>query len=256
MKKSMLLLLPLLTGTLVMAQSGNNGFLLSGSVIYEQVMQLDIQLEGDAAQFAHALPKEQKSEKILHFSEEAALYENFKTENVEEAMEMEGGGSVMIKMAQPENKVFTDLDKGEQTEQKEFMSRLFLIESELKKGEWKLTGGQKMILEYPCQEATTNEEDQEIHVWFAPGIAVHAGPGKFGNLPGLVLAVDVNEGEFVINATSIELKELDKAVLTKPGKGKKVTEEEFHAIVEEKMKEMGAEGSTSGGHAVVIKIQQ
>jgi len=35
-----------------------------------------------------------------------------------------------------------------------------------------------------------------------------------------------------------------------------VTEEEYLAIVEEKMKEMGAEGEVEGGHAVVIKIRQ
>ena len=55
-----------MTGFMLMAQNANNGFLLSGSVIYEQTVQLNIQLEGDAAQFADAMPKERKSEKILH----------------------------------------------------------------------------------------------------------------------------------------------------------------------------------------------
>jgi len=258
MKKSILVSGLIMTGFMLMAQTANNGFLLSGSVIYEQTVQLNIQLEGDAAQFADAMPKERKSEKILHFSEEAALFENHQTEDAEEAMDMHDGGTMMIKMAEPDNKTFTDLKKGNQIEQKEFMSRMFLIESELPKGDWKITGKQKMILEYPCQQATTNVEDQEIQAWFTPSIAVPAGPAKFGNLPGLVLEVNIDEGEHIIIAKYIELKEVDKALLKKPSKGKEVTEEEYHAIVEEKMKEMGVEhgGASGSGHAVVVKIHQ
>ena len=256
MKKSMLIIISILTGSLLLAQQGNNGFLLSGSVIYEQIVQLDIQLEGDAAQYADLLPKERKSEKILHFSEEAALFENYHTDNPEEALDMQQEGTVMIKMAEPDNKIFTDLKEGEQIEQKEFMSRMFLIKNELHKGHWKLTGKQKMILEYSCQQAIAAEEDQEVVAWFAPAIAVAAGPGKFGNLPGLVLEVNIDDGQHVIVATSLDLKEVDKVLLKKPNKGKEVTEEEFHAIVEEKMKEMGIEGEGGSGHAVVIKIRQ
>jgi GLPGLI family protein len=256
MKKSILMILVMLTGSLMFAQQGGTGILMSGAVIYEQIVKLDIQLEGEAAQFAHMLPKERKSEKILHFTEEASLYENHHSEDLEEPMDMDGGGTMMIKMAEPDNKVFTDLSKGLQIEQKEFMSRLFLIESALEKGAWKITGSQKRILEYPCQEAITEEDDKVVRVWFTPNIAIPAGPVGYGNLPGLVLGVDIDEGEHIILATSIELKPVDKALLKKPGKGKKVTQEEYQAIVEEKMKEMGAEQEGGSGHAVVVKIRQ
>jgi len=256
MKKSIVIILAFLTGSLLMAQEGNNGFLLAGSVIYQQTVKLDIQLEGDAAQFAHALPKERKSEKILHFTEESALFENHHVEDVEEAMDMHGEGSMMIKMIEPDNKLFTDLENKLQIEQKEFMSRVFLIEKDIEKGGWKLTGNQKKILEYACQEAITEEEGTMVHAWFTPEISIPLGPGEFGNLPGLVLGVDINDGEQIIEATSVELKPVDIEILKKPRKGKKVTEEEYQAIVEEKMKEMGAEGEGGSGHAVMIKIHQ
>lgn len=255
MKKSLVILVSIFVGSILTAQEGNNGFLLSGSVIYDQIVQLNIQLEGDAAQYADLLPKERKSEKILHFSEEAALFENHHTDNPEEALDAHQEGSVMIKMAEPDNKTFTDLKEGEQIEQKEFMSRMFLIKSELKHGHWKLTGEQKMILDYPCQQAITAEEDREVVAWFAPAIAVPAGPGSFGNLPGLVLEVNIDNDQHVIVATSVDLKEVDKAILKKPTKGKEVTEEEYHAIVEAKMKEMGMEGEGGSGHTVVVKIR-
>ena len=256
MKRSILVLGFGITATLLMAQNNSNGFLLSGSVIYEQIVQLNIQLEGDAAQFADAIPKERKSEKILHFSEEAALFENHHVEDAEEAMDMQEGSGVMIRMAEPDNKTYTDLKAGQQIEQKEFMSRMFLIESELPTGDWKHTGQQKLILEYPCQQAISKEEEKEVVAWFTPAIAVPAGPGKFGNLPGLVLEVTMDEGDRVLVAKSVELKELDKALLKKPNKGKNVTEEEYDAIVEEKMKELGVEREGGSGHTVVVKIRQ
>lgn len=51
-----------------------------------------------------------------------------------------------------------------------------------------------------------------------------------------------------IKATKIELKEVDK--IEKPDNGKKVTEEEFDKIVEEKMKEMEKE---YGGQTISIR---
>lgn len=258
MKKSILVLLAMLTAGLSAAQDGSNGFLLSGSVIYEQLMKLDIQLDGDAAQFADALPKERKSEKILHFTEEASLYENYHTEDVEESLDMGQGARVMIKMAEPDNKTYTDLKEGVQTEQKEFMSRVFLVESELPIGHWKLSGEQKMILEYPCQQAISQDDGKEVIAWFTPSISVSAGPASHVNLPGLVLEVSMNEGDHVITAKSVELKELDKALLKKPSKGKKVTQEEYQAIVDEKLEEMGVEHGAEAGstHTVVLRIQQ
>lgn len=256
MKKLILVSGIILTAAIMMAQNGNNGFLLSGSVIYEQIVQLNVQLNDDAAQFANAIPKERKSEKILHFNEEVALFENHHTDDPEELMDAGGDGNIMIKMVEPDNKLYTDLEKKLQIEQKEFMSRLFLIESELPKRNWKLTGEQKTILDYHCQQAVTREEDKDVLVWFTTAIAIPAGPGKYGNLPGLVLHVDIDHGELILQAKSIELKKLDKSLLKKPVKGKEVSQEEYLAIVEEKMKEMGVEGQAGNNHAVVVRIQQ
>ena len=249
--------------TALYAQQGNNGFLLSGDVIYEEVVKMDIQLDGVDEHIAAQIPKERKSEKILHFNEEVAVYENHESENPEDAMPQEGGG-IMIRMQSPDNKTYIDLANKKVIEQKEFMSRVFLIESELEEQKWKISGKQKKILDYSCMEATREVDGKEVRAWFTPQIAVPAGPGKFSDLPGLVLAVERQDGDYSIEALSVELKPLDKELLKKPGKGKKVSQEEYLAIVEEKMKEMGMEGEGSwhgdgGGEntaTVVIRIQQ
>ncbi|PKP29480.1 MAG: GLPGLI family protein, partial [Bacteroidetes bacterium HGW-Bacteroidetes-17] len=55
-----------------------------------------------------------------------------------------------------------------------------------------------------------------------------------------------------IIAESIDLKPIDKELISKPKKGKKTTREEFKKIVEEKTKEMGGE---SGGGTFIMRIQ-
>ncbi len=232
---------------IVKAQDNTNG-----TVVYEQVVQLEIKLEGDAAQFASMLPKERKSEKVLYFTPKTTLFEN-KKETEEENMHS-ANGNVMIRMAEPDNKVFTDLEKGKQIEQREFMTREFLIEGEIS-NEWKLTGNQKMILDYPCQEAVIEKEDKKISAWFTPVIPVSAGPGNYGGLPGLILLVNVNEGKQITTAKSVDFNLVSKDVIMKPDKGKKISREEFDKIVEEKMKEMGGQQGAGGTH-MMIRIQR
>lgn len=240
------------------AQQANNGFLLSGEVIYQEIVKMDIQLKGVDPQLADQLPKERKTEKILHFTAQEAVFENHLKEDPEEVLPMEGGG-MMIRMYQPDDKTYIDLTEKKMIEQKEFMSRVFLIESDLEPEKWKMTGNQKEILDYACQEAITQAEGREVHAWFTPEIAVPAGPGAYSSLPGLVLAVEMNGGDRKLEATGIELKPLGKDVLKKPTRGKKVSSEEYQAMVADKLKEMGMEEGENGTmhtNSVVIRIQQ
>ncbi len=226
---------------------------ISGKVVYEQVVKLEIKLEGDASQFAHMLPKERKSKKILYFSPAATLYENDKSAAQDDVSLNSGGSNVMIRMAEPENKVFTNLEDKKQVEQREFMTRTFLIDGEVKHT-WKITGNQKMILDFPCQEATLEDGDKKITAWFTPAIPVSGGPESYGGLPGLILSVETGNQKQVTTAVSVEFEKVSKDLLKKPDKGKKVTREEFKQIVDEKMKEMGAEGE--GGRHMMIRIQR
>ena len=152
------------------------------------MVKLDIKLEGDAAEFAHALPKERRSKKLLYFNSEASLFKN--EEKSEDEMNIESEGGMMIKMMEPDNKLYTDLKNRQQIEQREFMTRIFLIERKTGKTKWKLTGKQKKILDYACQEAITEKDSMIIKAWFTPAIPYSVGLGKYGDLPGLILELD------------------------------------------------------------------
>ena len=230
------------------AQSGDTSS-KEGKVVYEDVMKLDIKIEGMGAQFADQLPKERKSKKELIFTENVSLYQNIKEEESAEDIAMEGGGAMFqMKMMEPDNRLFLDIKKLKVVEKQEFMTRVFLIEGDIKQGEWKVTGEQKVILDYPCMQAVKeNEEGEKTFAWFTPSIPVATGPSEYVGLPGLVLQVESGDGDRVLTAKSIEFTEIDKKLLVKPKKGKKVTREEFDDIVAKKMEEMGAEHGEGGG---------
>ena len=239
-----------LYGFLVSAQDNT-----SGTVVYEQTVKLEIKLEGEAAQFANNFPKERKSQKVLIFNAGQSLYENQKSAEQEDVAMNSNGANVMIRMAEPENKVYTDLTEKKQVEMKEFMTRIFLINRDMAYS-WKITGNQKMIRDYPCQEATLMDGENKVTAWFTPAIPVSAGPGKYAGLPGLILSVEQNEGKNITTLQSINLTPVGNDKIVKPEKGKKVSNEEFEKIVAEKVKELGGKMGSGGGATMMIRIQK
>lgn len=227
----------------------------SGKVVYKETINLaaamkGVELDGElAAQLADILPKEQVLIRELHFSPEASLY----TTAPKKEEKYNPGNGIKIDMHMPEEKIYHDIKKGEVVEQREFMSRKFLITGGDKKNTWKMTGKQKKILNYPCQQATMTKDSTAIIAWFTPAIQVSTGPRELNGLPGLVLEASIDE-MFTITATSVEPGAVDKAKLVKPTEGKKMTREQFEKLMKEKAKEMGAEGGN--GPNVIIKTER
>lgn len=228
----------------------------AGKVTYEEKITFKIDLEGEAAQFASMMPKEQKGTKVLHFTNEASIFmAPQKVEEEEINQTTENGGQIKIKMGRPDEKSFCDLKKNKKIEQKDFMSRKFIVESDISMGSWKMTGNSKQILGYPCQEAVKGDSVKTF-CWFTPAIPVAVGPSGFEGLPGLVLAVDANNGQYTLTATAVEADKQDVALLVKPTEGKKMTKEAYDKMVKEKTEEMQKEYGGGGGNGnVIIKMR-
>lgn len=248
MKKISLLFTFISCYTLILAQT-------SGTVYYQEKAKLHFNIQGNAPPPAN-LPTERNAYTVLYLTPDASYYINDpakaeKDQVMNHEVDEEGGG-VHIRMDAPQNVFYCDLKNNRCTDQRDFMQRKFLIERDLKPADWKLTGNQKMILNYPCQEATRQDGDRKIAAWFTAAIPVATGPAAFSGLPGLILEVIINDGDQVISVTSVKQGELPATQFEKPKDGKKVTEAEFNKIREEKMKEMGIENG--GGNNVIIRI--
>jgi GLPGLI family protein len=223
----------------------------SGTVVYNETMKLEIHLEGAGAEMESMLPKERTSTKLLHFSEEASLFVNGpESEEQEVKEEMAGGGTMVIKMDEPDEQVYFDIKNQLVTEQRDFMSRMFLIEFQADTMAWKLTGNRREILGYPCMEAIYIRDSVKTVAWFTPSIPISTGPAKYHGLPGLILEVNVNDGKRLITAASVTPGNVSD-LLVKPKKGKKVTREEFNKMVEEKT----GQNKEQGGDVIMIQIR-
>ena len=250
MKKILTLICTLLCCGILFSQTPGT----SGTIVYEQKIKFQINLGGQSIPGVDTLPQERKSSKSLNFTPEATFYQNAKNTD-DNQMGMDAPEGVQIMMVEPEDIIYSDITALSTTEQREFMTRMFLITSDLKRHVWKMTGKQKTILNYPCQEAVLADTSKHVTAWFTPLIPVASGPAGFGNLPGMILEISFEKGDRVIVAKSVEIKDVDKTTMIKPKKGKKVTREEYNSIVDEKMKEMGESGG-QGGHQMIIKINR
>lgn len=228
----------------------------SGVVHYTEVVKLDLHIEGvDSAQMAEMykmMPKEHRISKDLLFNEKSSIYRNGdKSKNTGGPRQIQeetdaAGNTMRIEMDEPEEFLYADLETGQTHHQRDFMGRIFLVESPKEKLKWKMTGNQKMILNYPCQEATTMIDSSNVSAWFTPRIANQTGPMGLDGLPGLILEATMQDGQVLIQADSIELKALEKNAIQKPKEGKKVSRDEFRQIVDEKNKEMQEQFGGSG----------
>lgn len=250
MKTLILFLFALIIPVAVISQNPSGKSSSSGKVTYEDRVKREMKFEGDEAQFSESFPKERVSNKILLFNSDFSLYQKDESKKSDVVMQKSHSGVTKIVLV-GQDKTFTDLKNKKMVEQKEFMTRKFLIESDLGNSTWKLTGNTSTVLGYYCQEAVKEDKVGKIRALFTTSIPVSTGPDVYSDLPGLVLLVDINDGKQLITATSIDLAFNDFSTLTRPKEGKKVTSEEYKEIVDSKLKEMGSDGAESGANVMM-----
>lgn len=228
---------------------------MEGEIRYKETVKFEIEIPEEHKELMKdMLPSSQTSTKILYFNQNETLFTDYEApeeETVEHQSE-DGGVQMKMVMMRPENKIYKDLAGGKKVELQEFFGKKFLVKDDLKDYKWKLTGEQKKVLDYVCSKATYQDTSQTVVVWFAPQIPVSSGPNNLGKLPGMILEVDVNDGNRIYVATKVDFKKLDKNVLVAPSKGKVVTDEELDKIMAEKTKEMQEEMGGNGSFQIKI----
>ena len=246
MNKSATFLVTFLACMTISAGSLSGQDPLAGTITYQQVLRYSFEniekAHGDnqrTQDWVASLPKEGITVQVLNFNSKLALFEEDEAEKeatppgLQRAIMYESS----LKPASPVvQKVYYDFEKNQRLEQLEYMTRFFLVQSEVEAVAWKLGSEKKKVLEYTCMSASVTLDDQEIVAWFSPEIPVSLGPSVYGGLPGLILAVERN-GETAYVATSVSLTPPSEESMMKPNKGSKVTQEEFKSIQEEKEKE-------------------
>ena len=97
-------------------------------------------------------------------------------------------------------------------------------------------------------------EEYVTTAWYTTQIPVNNGPRSYYGLPGLIL--EVNDGSETLICSKIVINPKKKVEIVEPKKGKEVTQEEYDAIMEKKIKEMNDQYSRErrDGNSVQISI--
>lgn len=233
-----LLLLALITSSLVInAQK-------SGKIIFDEVTQMEIELP-EGMEVPPNFPTENKLTKALYFTENESIYKNVPQEPVVNEIKSEGF-HLEIKNDIPEDEYYKNLENNSKTEKRDFLDRTFLMKNELMDFKWKIMADQDKVLDYAVQKATTKMDTLDIIAWFSPQIPIPNGPDRYGNLPGMILKLEIPQLNRVITAKEVSFEEVQDEIVA-PKKGKKISDEEFEKIRAEKLAEMRAQYGGKGG---------
>ena len=230
----------------------------TGKIVFTEEVKFEFELPEEMAHMKDRLPSSQKFERELLFTETSSLWKNAEEVEDEHSATFEDTneqGNIRFKMITTgaESELFKDLEKKKKIEKTDFMGKVFLINGTLKNYAWKLSGESETIAGYECQHAVFQDTTQKVEAWFTSEIPVSSGPADYGSLPGMILKIKIDDGQTVISASKVEFAEKYAEAIQAPKKGKKVSQEEFDAIVEAKTKEMQEE---MGGNAMQIRIRQ
>ncbi len=136
--------------------------------------------------------------------------------------------------------LYRNFEKDKKTELVEMLGKTYVIEDSLHVPTWKIGNQIKEVAGYICMRADTEDpiKKQKITAWFAQDIPVPAGPERYNGLPGVILELNLNEGDVVIEATKVEFRKLTADDLKLPKlKGKKLDDAGYDALIGQHIKQ-------------------
>ncbi len=245
----------IIAGCLLFTAGITNAQQKEGKVVYERVSQMVARFNINGAD--QEMPQTRKDNFELIFGPTTSLW---RAVEKDDDNDIAGGDGVQVRMiiAGSNDVLFTNFGNGKRTEKREFMDKTFIVDDSVSKLKWKMTGETKTILNHTCMKAVVEKistqmrmninngvmERKEIQdtatviAWYAVDIPVPAGPAEYqGQLPGLILEMDINNGKQRFTVTSLSEK-ADLAEIKEPTGKKHYTAAEFKAEREKLMAEM------------------
>ena len=202
-----------------------------GKIVFEEKIDVHRRIPKENEQMRAMLPQFRTNKYELLFADNKSLYQ--KQEEETDLSEQPQGGMVM-RFGGADNIYFKDFTLQKSIEKRDLMEKEFIVEDSIRNITWKLVDGEtKTILNHVCKKATGKSEGGlDLVAWYTEDILLSSGPAQFSGLPGLILALDIAEGEIVITAQEIN-DSVKKTDIKAPTKGKKVTPAEFAKIRKE-----------------------
>lgn len=217
-----------------------------GKVIYERVSHIQFQMPGSQEPI-----KQSRTDRYeLNFANNQMVWQQLPEDiQAQESASNGAQGNFVFRVSSGSNDlIFVDFDKSKKVESREFADKKYLVSDSIRPGNWRLSEETMTILGYNCRKATTQristrstvqmengkmertevQDTSEVVAWFTLSVPVAVGPEYHGQLPGLILQLELNNGNSVYKAVEVSDK-VNKSIIKEPTKGKKVTPEQFAA---------------------------
>ncbi|MFI5133664.1 MAG: GLPGLI family protein [Chitinophagales bacterium] len=263
MKKILIAGCAVMMVTLVQAQQKE------GKVTYSRTTQMQINIAGMNDEMSRMIPKSRTDKLELTFGNNQSLWKQAEQENNDDN-NIDGGGGMQIRIAAQgsDDVTYCNFDAAKRVDLRMIMDKKFIVEDSIRPMKWKLSDETKTILNHLCRKAITTqyskrtmmnmnngqmerkevEDTSNIVAWFTTDIPVSAGPAEYqGQLPGLILAMDIHDGRQVYVAVDISEK-ADLASIKEPAGKKHYTPDEFKKETTKMMDEM--QKNNQGGNRV------
>jgi GLPGLI family protein len=263
MKKIIIASCAFFTTALVQAQPK------AGTVIYERTSQVQIRINDMPGGMEQQLPKTRTDKFELVFGNNQSLWKAAEQDNDND--NIAGGDGMQIRMivAGNDDVLYNNFDTRKRVEKRELFDKSFIIDDSIGTLKWKMSGETKTVLNMPCMKATATrvstrtmmsmdngkmekkeiQDTSNITAWFTGSIPVSAGPAEYqGQLPGLILEMDINNGRQAFKALSFQEK-ADLAIIKEPTGKKHYTPDEFRKERDKMLDEM--QRNNQGGPRVI-----
>lgn len=132
--------------------------------------------------------------------------------------------------------IYRDFADKKIVEFEETLAKTYVIRDEMPAYKWRVMNELKEVLGHLCMKAVTTDtvKNQDIVAWFAADIPVPAGPERYYGLPGVILELDINDGDVIVEAISIEPMEVTEELkLPKKMKGKEIDYATMQSMIAE-----------------------
>lgn len=240
-----------------------------GKVIYNRTVKMQISFSGNADGAESVLPRTRSDKFELSFANNQTLWKQMEQDEQEDMAQSSGGnGQMQFRMISigADDLTYCNLTESKRVDLRELGTKKYVVEDSIRRMAWKMSDETKSILGHTCRKATAQRigtrmmmnmdngkmERKEIAdtsnfvVWFTTDIPVSTGPAEFqGQLPGLILEIDANNGRSHYLATEIKPK-ADIAIIKEPKGPKRLTQAEFNKERDKMMEEMGRNNAGPG----------
>ncbi len=160
----------------------------------------------------------------------------------------ERGYKLALTLGNGKGKYYGNISEDIRLHKKEAFGKEFIIKTSSNIHKWEIQNETRTIGKYECRKAILTETintsrgkvKRLITAWYASELPLPFGPIGYGNLPGLILELKIGE-KYLFQCEKITFSD-SKLEITRPSKGKLITESEFNIVSEKAYKSVRKRG--------------